>query len=123
MIETTALGAAGLAGIAGGVWSDAAEFIGTRQFTRFTPAMAKERADELKAGWQRATRAALSWARDPGELAVVKKPRGKKRAGAATKKAPAKKKDGAKTKVAARGAGSAARKGGASAKGKGGQAK
>jgi glycerol kinase len=123
MIETTALGAAGLAGIAGGVWADAAEFIGTRQFTRFTPAMAKERADELKAGWQRATRAALSWARDPGELPVVKKPQGKKGAGAATKKGAAKRKAGAKGKVAAKGAGSAARKGVASAKGKGGRAK
>jgi glycerol kinase len=92
MIETTALGAAGLAGIAGGVWSDAAEFIGTRQFTRFTPAMAKERADELKAGWQRAMRAALSWARDPGEVGPVKKPqKTKKRAGSAKKKSTAKK--------------------------------
>jgi glycerol kinase len=123
MIETTALGAAGLAGIAGGVWADAAEFIGTRQFTRFTPAMAKERADELKAGWQRATRAALSWARDPGELPVVKKPRGKKGAGAATKKGAAKRKAGAKGKVGTKGAGSPTRKNAASAKGKGGRAK
>jgi glycerol kinase len=67
MIETTALGAAGLAGIAGGVWSDAAEFMGTRQFTRFTPVMPKESADALMAGWQRAVKAALSWARDKGE--------------------------------------------------------
>src|SRR3954464_4487098 len=37
MIETTALGAAGLAGIAGGVWSDASEFMGTRAFPRFPP--------------------------------------------------------------------------------------
>jgi glycerol kinase len=67
MIETTALGAAGLAGIAGGVWRDAAEFIGTRQFTRFTPAMPRDAADELVAGWERAMRASLSWARDRGE--------------------------------------------------------
>src|SRR5712671_8088713 len=39
MIETTALGAAGLAGIAGGVWQDVTELMGTRQFARFTPAM------------------------------------------------------------------------------------
>ena len=50
MIETTALGAAGLAGIAGGVWNDAAEFIGTRQFTRFTPVMPRESASELMGG-------------------------------------------------------------------------
>ncbi|HEY3113879.1 MAG TPA: glycerol kinase GlpK [Gemmatimonadaceae bacterium] len=67
MIETTALGAAGLAGIAGGVWRDAGEFIGTRQFTRFTPAMPREAADELMAGWQRAVRATLTWARDKGD--------------------------------------------------------
>ncbi|MDB4871204.1 MAG: glpK, partial [Gemmatimonadales bacterium] len=66
MIETTALGAAGLAGIAGGVWKDATEFIGTRQFTRFAPVMARESATGLMAEWQRAVRAALSWARDPG---------------------------------------------------------
>jgi glycerol kinase len=95
MIETTALGAAGLAGIAGGVWSDAAEFIGTRQFTRFTPAMAKERADELKAGWQRAMRAALSWARDPGEPSLVKKPtKTKKRSGVAARRGSTAKKGG-----------------------------
>ncbi|MFL5559475.1 MAG: glycerol kinase GlpK [Gemmatimonadaceae bacterium] len=67
IIETTALGAAGLAGIAGGVWSDAAEFIGTRQFARFTPTMSRDAAGELTAGWQRAVRATLSWARDKGE--------------------------------------------------------
>ena len=67
MIETTALGAAGLAGIGGGVWRDAAEFIGTRQFTRFTPAMDPETSSDLMAGWQRAVRSALSWARDKGD--------------------------------------------------------
>jgi glycerol kinase len=73
MIETTALGAAGLAGIAGGVWNDAAEFIGTRQFTRFTPAMPRESAGELMAGWQRATRATLFWARDNVDAEASKK--------------------------------------------------
>ena len=92
MIETTALGAAGLAGIAGGVWSDAAEFIGTRQFTRFTPAMSNEAADELKAGWERAVRATLSWARDQsGSTAARKKAKKKKSASPAAAK-PAKKK-------------------------------
>src|SRR5437773_1033646 len=77
MIETTALGAAGLAGIGAGVWRDAAEFIGTRQFTRFTPAMENEAASRLMAGWQRAVRATLSWARDKGDSAGgAKKKRG-----------------------------------------------
>jgi glycerol kinase len=92
MIETTALGAAGLAGIAGGVWNDAAEFIGTRQFTRFTPAMSSEAADELKAGWERAVRATLSWARDQsGSTGTRKKAKKKKSASPAPAK-PAKKK-------------------------------
>ena len=94
MIETTALGAAGLAGIAGGVWQDASEFIGTRQFTRFTPVMPKESADELMEGWQRAMRATLFWARDKGEPGgKKKKKRGatKKRAPSAVKKSAAKK--------------------------------
>src|SRR3954462_7477182 len=66
MIETTALGAAGLAGIAGGVWSDASEFMGTRTFTRFTPTLPTEASAEWIAGWERAVRASLGWARDTG---------------------------------------------------------
>jgi len=94
MIETTALGAAGLAGIAGGVWQDASEFIGTRQFTRFTPVMPKESADVLMEGWQRAVRATLFWARDKGEAGSKrKKKRGaaKKRVSSAAKKSAGKK--------------------------------
>ena len=86
MIETTALGAAGLAGIAGGVWSDAAEFIGTRQFTRFTPVMARESSDELMAGWQRAVRAALVWARDKDDAGTPKKKKRSMQSGTAAKK-------------------------------------
>ena len=73
VIETTALGAAGLAGIAGGVWKDAAEFIGTRQFTTFNPEMDRGDAGELIEGWQRAVRAALGWARDNAKSATTKK--------------------------------------------------
>ena len=84
MIETTALGAAGLAGIGGGVWRDVAEFIGTRQFTRFTPAMEKPAATALMQGWQRAVRGALVWARDKGDgdgSAKKRAKRGKREAG------------------------------------------
>ena len=73
MIETTALGAAGLAGIGGGIWRDVAEFIGTRQFTRFTPAMESEAAAGLVEGWQRAVRGALTWARDRGDAGSARK--------------------------------------------------
>jgi glycerol kinase len=86
MIETTALGAAGLAGIAGGVWRDSSEFIGTREFTRFTPLMPREVAEYLTAGWQRAVRTALFWARDTGDATGTTK--GKKRV--ASKKGAAK---------------------------------
>ena len=63
IVETTALGAAALAGIATGLWRDAADFTSARRFTRFEPGMAPaERAAHL-AGWRRTVRAAISWAR------------------------------------------------------------
>ena len=64
VIETTALGAAGLAGIAAGVWRDADAFLATRRFDRFLPGAGWSAAQDAAAGWQRAVRAALSWARD-----------------------------------------------------------
>lgn len=63
-IETTALGAAGLAGIAAGVWGTADEFIAARRFTRFEPGTGQVLAKEGYAGWRRAVRTTLSWARD-----------------------------------------------------------
>ncbi|MEP6766559.1 MAG: glycerol kinase GlpK [Gemmatimonadaceae bacterium] len=63
-IETTALGAAGLAGIAVGVWKDADAFIAARRFTRFVPGEGQATAREGHVGWRRAVRTALSWARD-----------------------------------------------------------
>ncbi|MGV3709676.1 MAG: glycerol kinase GlpK [Gemmatimonas sp.] len=63
-IETTALGAAGLAGIAGGVWKTADDFIASRHFTRFEPGTGHLSAVQDHRGWRRAVRAALSWARD-----------------------------------------------------------
>ena len=64
MVETTALGAAGLAGLAAGVWKDTDAFLSTRHFTTFTPAMSRSDAASLLSGWQRAVRATLAWARD-----------------------------------------------------------
>ena len=66
MAETTAMGAAGLAGIAAGVWSNASEFHASREFTRFTPGEGARGAQTAHAGWRRAVRATLSWARDRG---------------------------------------------------------
>jgi glycerol kinase len=64
MVETTALGAAGLAGLAAGIWKSADEFLATRKFTSFVPTMSRVDADAQLAGWRRAVRAAMSWARD-----------------------------------------------------------
>jgi glycerol kinase len=64
MVETTALGAAGLAGLAAGVWSDVDAFLETRRFTSFEPGMDRRVAGELMRGWRRAVRATVGWARD-----------------------------------------------------------
>jgi glycerol kinase len=66
MAETTALGAAGLAGIGAGVWASPDEFLAAHRFTSFTPRRGRAAALEAYAGWGRAVRAALSWARDAG---------------------------------------------------------
>ncbi|MBA3496443.1 MAG: glycerol kinase GlpK [Gemmatimonadales bacterium] len=63
MVETTALGAAGLAGIALGVWRSSADFLGGRRFTRFEPRTTAAERRALAAGWSRAVGAALAWAR------------------------------------------------------------
>jgi glycerol kinase len=64
IVETTALGAAGLAGIASGVWRDADEFLSVRRYSTFAPAMSARDRKELLSGWNRAVRAALHWASD-----------------------------------------------------------
>jgi glycerol kinase len=66
MAETTALGAAGLAGIAAGVWPSADAFLATRQFKCYVPGTGSEAARAGARGWARAVRAAISWARDAG---------------------------------------------------------
>jgi glycerol kinase len=66
MAETTALGAAGLAGIGAGVWASPDEFLAAHRFTSFTPQRGRAAALEAYAGWGRAVRATLSWARDAG---------------------------------------------------------
>jgi glycerol kinase len=63
MVETTALGAAGLAGLGAGIWRDTDEFLATRRFTRFEPRMDRDTARALQHGWDRAVNAAIGWAR------------------------------------------------------------
>jgi glycerol kinase len=63
MVETTALGAAGLAGLALDVWSGADEFLAGRKFRRFEPSGGPSERRIRREGWNRAVRAALHWAR------------------------------------------------------------
>jgi glycerol kinase len=63
MVETTALGAAGLAGLALGVWRGTDEFLAGRRFTRFEPAIDAGERRRRRAAWERAVWAALAWAR------------------------------------------------------------
>ncbi len=61
--ETTALGAAYLAGLAVGYWSNVGELESQWQLDRrFTPAMQQADAQQCIAGWQRAINAAKAWA-------------------------------------------------------------
>ncbi len=63
IIETTALGAAYLAGLATGFWKSTDEIQGQWQVDRvFEPSMPDSRRDELTAGWRRAVKAAKAWA-------------------------------------------------------------
>jgi glycerol kinase len=64
LVETTALGAAGLAGLALGIWRDTAQFLGGRTFARFEPSTNTRERQRRLAGWRRAVSAALTWARE-----------------------------------------------------------
>jgi glycerol kinase len=63
LVETTALGAAGLAGLALGVWTSAEEFQASRRFTCFQPGIDTTHRRRLLEGWQRSVSAALAWAK------------------------------------------------------------
>jgi glycerol kinase len=61
--ETTALGAAYLAGLAVGFWKDIAELQQYWQKDRvFNPAMHSDKRDELQRNWKKAVKAAQAWA-------------------------------------------------------------
>jgi glycerol kinase len=63
MVETTALGAAGLAGLALGVWRSPEDFLAGRQFTRFDPAMSSGERAGRRGEWDRTVGTTLLWAR------------------------------------------------------------
>jgi glycerol kinase len=62
-IETTALGAAALAGIATGVWRDLGQCLGGQGTKRFTPAMDRAERTRRWEAWRRGLAATLAWAR------------------------------------------------------------
>jgi glycerol kinase len=63
ILETTALGAAYLAGLGAGYWSGADEIARQWHADRiFEPAMDRSRAEELMAGWRKAVQRAQNWA-------------------------------------------------------------
>jgi glycerol kinase len=62
--ETTALGAACLAGLAEGVWSNLDDLAGAwRSDVELAPSVSAGAADALHAGWSRAVERSLGWAR------------------------------------------------------------
>lgn len=63
VLETTALGAAYLAGLAVGFWKDERDIAANWAVDRvFEPTLARERADERLAGWARAVERSKGWA-------------------------------------------------------------
>jgi glycerol kinase len=63
VLETTALGAAYLAGLAVGYWKDSAEVAANWQVDRtFEPAMPRARVEALVAGWDKAVERSKGWA-------------------------------------------------------------
>jgi glycerol kinase len=62
LVETTALGAAALAGLSLGVWPSIAAFVATRRHSVFEPRSTAEQRRAWLAGWRRAVDTALYWA-------------------------------------------------------------
>ncbi|HEY3084944.1 MAG TPA: glycerol kinase GlpK [Candidatus Dormibacteraeota bacterium] len=63
--ETTALGAAFLAGLGAGVWKEADLARLWKLDREFEPRMSRDEADELQSGWRRAVERSRDWAQDP----------------------------------------------------------
>ena len=65
VVETTALGAAGLAGLGAGLWKTGQEFLAGRTFKRFLPGDQSRAVRARAADWRRAVDTALYWAKAP----------------------------------------------------------
>ena len=67
-IETTALGASYLAGLATGFWKDASEVKSNWQIgQQFTPRMTEEERKKKLKGWKKAVKCTFEWAKDEEE--------------------------------------------------------
>ena len=65
IIETTALGAAYLAGLAVGVWNSKEELkTAWKLDVRFEPVMTEQEAAQLYKGWKKAVKHAMHWLAD-----------------------------------------------------------
>ena len=63
--ESTALGAAYLAGLTTGVWKDRSELLQNAKCDReFIPDMASDKREKLLAGWHKAVKRSLEWAKE-----------------------------------------------------------
>jgi len=61
-VETTALGAAYLSGLAVGVWESKEEIIKIREVDKvFTPSISREAAEKLYSGWKKAVERSRNW--------------------------------------------------------------
>jgi len=64
-VETTAMGAAYLAGLAVGYWSDKEEVKKNWAIDRiFTPEISREEQEKKMKGWQKAVRYSFGWAKE-----------------------------------------------------------
>lgn len=64
-VETTALGAAYLAGLATGFWKNEKELIGLQKIEkRYTPSTPRDHIDNLLKGWNKAVKCAIYWAEE-----------------------------------------------------------
>ena len=67
-VETTAMGAAYLAGLAVGYWKDKEDVVNNQKIDRiFTPEMEEEERKAKRKGWNKAVKYAYGWAKDEPE--------------------------------------------------------
>lgn len=67
-VETTAMGAAYLAGLAVGYWKDKEDVVNNQKIDRiFTPEMEEEERKAKRRGWNKAVKYAYGWAKDEPE--------------------------------------------------------